>query len=77
MTAKYYDVTMEGTAAHGQTWKCSAIIEGELTSVFDMAMEEVFHQLTDGRAIYGKPGVGCNGPYNIKRVLIEQSPDPR
>lgn len=44
----------------------------ELYECFDLTMKDTFEQLTQGRAIYGQPGVGCRGPYAIKRVLIEE-----
>jgi len=35
-------------------------------------MRESFDQLTHGKALYGMLGIGCKGPYDILRVLIEQ-----
>lgn len=41
-------------------------------SVFDHAMFDSFMKLTQGYAIFGRPGVGCKGPYDITQVLIKQ-----
>jgi hypothetical protein len=69
---KQYRFTLNGTAAHGQTWQTDGVVECDFADVFHTAMRYSFAQLTDGKAIYGKPGIGCNGPYDIHRVLIEQ-----
>jgi hypothetical protein len=44
----------------------------EFNDSFGYAMEETFRQLTNGRAVYGEPGVGCRGPYGIRSLLIEE-----
>jgi hypothetical protein len=44
----------------------------EFHETFDYAMNQTFSQLTNGKAVYGKPGIGCHGPYDIHSVLIEQ-----
>jgi hypothetical protein len=33
-----------------------------------------FWKLLHGEAVYGKPGVGCDGPYEVRRLLIEVQP---
>ena len=64
-----------GTAARGQTWTTTGEIEieelGNFSAVPDLALKDSFLKLTHGNAIYGLPGVGCNGPYTITRMLIE------
>jgi hypothetical protein len=66
---------MIGSAADGQTWTTSGAIvtanAGEFTGVPTRAMLESFKQLTKGNAVYGKPGLGCRGPYSMKRLVIE------
>jgi len=58
------------------TWQTSGEVDiverGNFPAVLDEAMLATFKQLTEGRAVYGKPGVGCRGPYTFKRVLIEE-----
>jgi hypothetical protein len=69
-----YRFEILGTAAGGQTWETSGKIDdadNDLPAVFDDAMRLSFAQLTNGKAIFGKPGVGCSGPYKIRRIVIE------
>lgn len=41
----------------------------------DDAMRASFDQLTNGEAVYGQPGLGCEGPYTVTRMLIEEKAD--
>jgi hypothetical protein len=69
-----YKYEIQGTAANDQTWQTSGIVvddHNDLNSVFDAVMRGSFASLTGGRAEYGKPGVGCAGPYGIGRIVIE------
>ena len=73
MTTFTYAVS--GNAARDQTWEIIGTIEakpGEFHAVFERAMIETFKALTSGKAVFGKPGVGCSGPYGITRLVIEQ-----
>jgi hypothetical protein len=71
-----YKYEVSGTASGGQTWTSSGEVtmekEGAFWLVPDRAMREAFMQLTDGRAVYGLPGVGCKGPYTFLRLAIER-----
>ena len=70
-----YHFEIQGSAGNGQTWKTSGIVEddaNDMMGVFDDAMRASFNQLTDGKAVYGKPGVGCVGPYELRIVVIEK-----
>jgi hypothetical protein len=69
---KHYYVTIEGSAADGQTWKTVSEMMCEFHDTFSLAMVESFQQLTKGQAVFGKPGVGCHGPYDIHKVTIER-----
>jgi hypothetical protein len=69
------EFTIEGTAANGQTWTT----KGRVTTLYPEclmdAMRDSFFQLTQGKAVFGKPGVGCRGPYEISRfemVTVER-----
>ena len=70
---KSYRFQIDGHGVEGATFQTNGTTLCELHHAFDIAMEETFHQLTNGRAVYGSPGVGCRGPYAIKRVLIEET----
>ena len=72
MTAKFYRFTIEGSGAGGQTFITTGRLTCEFHFAFDQAMSESFKQLTAGLATYGQPGVGCSGPYDIHKLLIEQ-----
>lgn len=77
MATETYRYEIEGTGADAHTWK----VEGEIANVtpggfmdcFTKAMLAAFSQLTAGKAIYGKPGVGCRGPYKITRCVLQSS----
>lgn len=67
-----YQYAVHGTAAHDQTWSMSGTVVCEWHEVFELVMRESFRGLTGGKAIYGKPGVGCTGPYDIREFHIEE-----
>jgi hypothetical protein len=69
---KVYRYKMEGSGAGGATFTTSGTINCEFNDAFHDAMVDSFDQLTKGRAVYGKPGAGCRGPYDIHKVVIEQ-----
>jgi hypothetical protein len=76
-----YQYTVSGLAADSQTWtitgEVSTIREGDFPNATIDALANAFQQLTQGKAIYGQPGVGCHGPYTIARLevvrLMEES----
>jgi len=73
---KTYSYQMTGTAAAGQTWRTAGTIElsnAEFSNASAVALLDSFQQLTKGKAVYGKPGVGCEGPYSVTRLLIEEA----
>jgi hypothetical protein len=64
-----------GTAARAQTWKASGYVKdpnNDLREVFEEVMQEAFMQLTKGKAVYGQPGVGCQGPYTFDKITIQR-----
>lgn len=76
--ATTFSYSMSGEAVADQTWQSSGMIElqqGDFAMAFERAMRDSFQQLTSGRAVFGKPGVGCSGPYKIKKFSIEAT-DP-
>ena len=70
MTINAYKFKIEGTGADDKTWTTEGEVACEFFNVFDAAMESTYEQLTEGKAIYGQPGVGCSGPYKIDRLWI-------
>ena len=75
MTIRYkYEI--HGSAAHGQTWGVTGVVEtqeqGDFMLTPNLAMRDAFGQLTQGKAVYGHPGVGCVGPYRVTRMVIEK-----
>jgi len=73
MMNKHYRWMMTGTAAQGQTWTVQGNVElDNFTTCLTLIMPTVFNALTEGKAEYGKPGIGCNGPYAIKTFTISE-----
>jgi hypothetical protein len=69
---KPFRFTISGSGSGGATFQASGELHCEFHDTFEQAMMEAFRQLTNGKAVYGNPGLGCNGPYDIRRVVIEQ-----
>ena len=76
MTKASCSYAVSGSAVDGQTWEAIGKVvtekSGDFALVPDMAMRAAFLQLTQGKAIYGKPGIGCRGPYHITRLIVEE-----
>jgi len=68
-----YAYEISGTAANGQTWhlKENVTLNGSLSESVEPILYQAFRKITGGRAVYGHPGVGCNGPYHITKLVIE------
>jgi len=69
---KLWRGVVSGAAADGQTWTCINQVECEFHFAFEALMQRTFTDLTMGKAVFGNPGVGCKGPYDIKKMEIEQ-----
>lgn len=72
-----YTYTVEGKAADGQTWAVTGVVgvetRGEFHRVPEAALRDGFMKLTQGKAQYGSPGVGCKGPYSINKLVVEEA----
>ncbi len=69
MTRYLYDIA--GTGANNQTWRTTGTVEhDDFQKALQRAQMVSFVQLTNGKAEYGQPGVGCNGPYTIVTFLV-------
>lgn len=77
-----YTFCVQGKAADGQSWKVEGDVvserAGDFQLVLNSAMERSFFQLTRGKAVFGRPGVGCRGPYSITSlsVTLVEPPQP-
>lgn len=70
---KTYSYKFEGTAAKGQSFTVVGQVDVEIPGdMFNVTMRDCFLKLTKGEAVYGLPGVGCNGPYDLDKISIEQ-----
>ena len=67
-----WSYTISGLAGGGQTWETSGTVVNDAVNAFSDALEESFRQLTNGKAIFGKPGLGCHGPYTILKVTFQK-----
>jgi hypothetical protein len=67
-----YHYVIHGSAADGQTFTLDGVMSCEFEDAQYVAMQAGFEQLTQGKAVFGKPGVGCKGPYDIDSILITQ-----
>lgn len=70
-----YKFKCEGSAKDYQTWTTEGTFRGELGDAFTAALRQSFEQLTQGKAVFGKPGVSCQGPYDISRIEIVKVKD--
>jgi hypothetical protein len=68
---KHYQYKINGRGSNDQTWEVEGTIESNFVDMFTNVMLECFKTLTQGKAIYGKPGVGCQGPYDVTKIVIE------
>ena len=69
-----YKYEVLGTANQGQTWSCTGRIRHETADIgetADKVVMETFMGLTNGKAVFGKPGLGCEGLYKITKFLLE------
>ncbi|HEY7415674.1 MAG TPA: hypothetical protein VH593_10820 [Ktedonobacteraceae bacterium] len=71
-----YSYMVCGVSHEDNTWEVSGQVETELAGDFintpSMAMQQAFEKLTQGKAVYGKPGWGCNGPYRVTKLYIQE-----
>lgn len=75
-----YQYRVSGTAAKGQTWTAAGQLEpalwvpasGVWLELPRLVLGRAYEQLTAGKAVFGKPGLGCQGPYRITKLEIEE-----
>ena len=69
---KHWHYQVLGFTADGVSWQTDGTVESDAANVWQRVMIQTFNALTHGKAIYGKPGVACKGPYDIRSVRVEQ-----
>ena len=75
MSKRYFKYLIEGSARNNQTWSVSGeVFSSSAVAAYMEASADVFRQLTEGKAVYGRPGT-CQGPYQINRIQIEPRPE--
>lgn len=71
-----YTFTVSGTDSVGKGWQTQTKhpVDGvpDFEKIFARGMAESFAMLTGGKAVFGEPGIGCTGPYDITKIVIEQ-----
>jgi hypothetical protein len=76
---KRYSYQVHGRGAEDQTWFTRGVLtaeaEGNFPEMPGLALRESFAQLTNGKAVFGQPGVGCKGPYRVTKMVIELMSD--
>lgn len=70
-----YGYVMNGVNRTTQTWQVSGEIsldgdKGDLVVATERVLSEAFLKLTKGEAIFGHPGVACQGPYKVRTLVI-------
>lgn len=66
---------VQGSGAGDAAYELTGEVEGTSPidpEAHDRATRAAFHQLTSGKAVFGKPGEGgCHGPYKVSRLTLE------
>lgn len=69
-----YKFRVNGIMANGVAWSSTGEVECSFPDLFTTVVERTFDDLTNGRAVFGQPGVGCRGPYDISEIHMERLP---
>jgi len=69
---KHYQYSIEGTDGNGQVFTLGGTVRCVWDDLLHAVTADAYNELTGGRAIFGKPGVRCRGPYDFHTILIEQ-----
>jgi hypothetical protein len=77
--SRSFSYTVSGTARavdQRQTWTVEGTItlppDAVFSELIDPIIRAAFLSLTHGKAVYGKPGIGCHGPYLITKLALEE-----
>lgn len=69
-----YEYEIQGGSSDGDWTTSGTVIAGtSLIDAIDAVMADSFNKLTQGKAVFGKPGVGCRGPYDMKKITVSKT----
>jgi hypothetical protein len=68
---RWWTYEVKGTTGDGVSWQHSGSLEAKQQEIYERVMVASFHALTTGKAVYGRPGLGCKGPYDITFLKLE------
>ena len=64
MKSGHYSI--QGVDSLGHPWVTKGLVMAEhFKGLLEAALAHSFQQLTDGLAVYGRPGEFCSGPYTL------------
>lgn len=66
-----YKFKIEGIDANNNTWTTTGTVTGDFMECLTEACRQSFLCLTQGKAVFGSPGVGCRGPYKITNYELK------
>jgi len=75
----HYRYEIEGTGADGHRWSTGGLLDlksDRIADAVEAAHKDAFEKLTRGNAVYGQPGKGCRGTYQISKLMIEKIAGP-
>ena len=65
MAAKTYRWSISGLDGNDNAFYTHGTVTCDFPAIVNEALAQSFDQLTNGKAIFGMPGLGCKGPYKI------------
>lgn len=75
-----YKFEIHGKTGNGNTYTTTGEVSGNLGIEYIEMMYSVFlqsfQQLTGGKAVFGNPGIGCQGPYSITHLFLSMPGAP-
>lgn len=73
---KTYRYMVEGLDVNNESFLITGYVDALPGDIFGKVWEvvgaEVFMKLTNGQAVYGKPGEMCKGPYKIRELRLRE-----
>lgn len=72
MIERTFSYEVKGTTAEGVAWQTAGTVVCELPEVWVAVINHTFLDLTRGKAVFGRPGLGCKGPYEVHEVTVKR-----